>query len=47
MTINILSYLFVDSGFLDIGNLIIKSIKINYYLFSSISKGYNTLYGLY
>ena len=43
---NILLYLFVDPGSLDTGNLTIKSIEIDYYLFSSIGKGYNTLYGL-
>ena len=47
ITTNILSYLSIESSVFNIGSLTIKSIEINYYLVSSISKGYNLPYSLY
>ena len=46
ITISILLYLLVESRVFNIGSLTIKSIKIDYYLVSSIGKGYNLPYSL-
>ena len=43
ITIKILSYSSLDLDTLDLGNLTIKSILIDYYYFSSIAKGYSLL----
>ena len=46
-TINILSCLSIESSVFKTGSLTIKFIEIDYYLVSSISKGYNLPYSLY
>ena len=43
----IISFSSLDPNFFNIGSLIIKSIEIDYYLFSGTSNSYNFPYGLY